>query len=315
MLNSDLKLIEKVLAERIKPNLFRIIHSDQRGFLKGRRSCVNMRCILDLMSYVEDTDQEGWVMSVDYEKCFDKIERQSLIGAMKVFNFGTNMMQWVEILYKHSTLKVVNNGHLTSKIVQTRGCKQGAPCSPYFFLICAELLAHQLRDNKNIQGFEINNFKKLFGQYADDMDLYFKNTKRNFKEIKATLSAFCQATGLKINYDKTSLYRIGKHNAAMATEYTKEMKIEKEKINVLGIWITRDRGTLFHENYDGILDKTKAVLNSWSNRRLSLIGKITVVNALVSSLYVYKMQVLPCLPEYMYKKIDKIIEGFLWNGR
>ena len=152
----------------------------------------------------------NWVViSIDYLKCFDRIEHIALTGALKFFNFGDNVIRWTQILYRNSMSKVINNGHCSEPIYLSRGVKQGAPCSSYFFLICAEILAILLRSHKHIEGFNIGEFKKLFGQYADDMDIYCKNSKKNLEYLDHLLSNFCKNTGLKINYDKTTVYRIG----------------------------------------------------------------------------------------------------------
>ena len=130
LLNSDYKLIAKVLAERMKPKLLRIIHTDQTGFLKGRRSCANIRCVLDLIDYIDRQSEEGVILSVDYEKCFDRIERQSLLGAMKAFNFGPVMCKWTQVLYNGCHSRILNNGHLSERIMLTRGYKQGGAMQP-----------------------------------------------------------------------------------------------------------------------------------------------------------------------------------------
>ena len=40
-----------------------------------------------------------------------------------------------------------------------------------------------------------------------------------------------------------------------------------------------------------------------------------VINTLVASLFVHEMQVLPRIPEYIIKEIEKEMEKFIWNGR
>ena len=158
---------------------------------------------------------------------------------------------------------------------------------------------------------------KLFGQYADDMDIYCKNQKETLQNIQSTLNNFCAQSGLKINYDKTTLYRIGKvdKNVSIAQNYTTQMREEKEKINVLGIWITNDTESMLKLNYKDLIEKSKAILSMWNNRDVSLIGKIQVINALVASLHVYKMYVLPKIPHAMCNQLNKMMNNFIWNNR
>ena len=61
--------------------------------------------------------------------------------------------------------------------------------------------------------------------------------------------------------------------------------------------------------------KIQNVLKDWANRSLSLFGKITMINSLIASLLVYKMQVLPNMPDSYIRKIEHLIIDFLWNGK
>ena len=60
-----------------------------------------------------------------------------------------------------------------------------------------------------------------------------------------------------------------------------------EDINVLGVTITHE--DLLDKNYKAIEEKDKTVLNSWKNRDLTLTGRVLVVNTLIASLFVYKI--------------------------
>ena len=69
-----------------------------------------------------------------------------------------------------------------------------------------------------------------------------------------------------------------------------------------------------NKNYEVCVQKVKSVLNAWYNRGLSLLGKIQVVNTLVASLFVYKMMVLPEIPQVWVKAVENVIRDFIWNG-
>ena len=267
------------------------------------------------MEQLENSDVEGMLLSIDYEKCFDRIEWSAIQGALKLFNFGQNLCKWVHTLSNGTNVQILNNGLLTEKIRITRGCCQGSPASPYYFLLCAELLATQLRKNEQIEGFDICSFCKLFGQYADDMDIYCKTTQNNIDQIHQILSAFCENTGCKVNYEKTTLYRIGRDNNAIANVYTRGMRIETNSINILGIDIHRDTTEMMSLNYQGLIYKIKGILKNWERRSLDLLAKIAIINSLITSLFVYKMSVLPNMPNVFIVQYNNVIEKFLWNGR
>ena len=63
------------------------------------------------------------------------------------------------------------------------------------------------------------------------------------------------------------------------------------------------------------LDKAQEVLGSWSNRALSLTGKVLVVNTLIASLYVYVMQCVCNPTNLFFQWHDTMIKTFLWGSR
>ena len=68
-------------------------------------------------------------------------------------------------------------------------------------------------------------------------------------------------------------------------------------------------------NFDSVLSKMCAVTKMWYYCQLTLTGKIAVINSLMASLFVYKMQVLPEMNFDKLAEIEGIIEDFLWKGK
>ena len=317
LLNADYKIIEKVLANRIKEILVHIIHDNQKGFLAGRHIAVNIRKILDIIQHVEANNLPGIILSADFQKAFDRVELNSLYGAMRIFEFPEEYIKWIQILYKDAHSRINNRGFLSDPIPITRSLRQGAPNSAYLFLIIAEIFATSIRMNKKITGFPINELQDLLGQFADDTDLFLNgSSQRATQEVLSSLDSFYNISGMKVNYDKTTLYRIGSLKNSQAKWYTEqEVSWKNGTINVLGVEVGgngTDLGTL---NYGPILSKAQAIMQNWSKRNISLMGKIQIVNSLVGSLFVYKMYVLPKITQGFVIKFNKMVENFLWNGR
>ena len=172
ILCNDYKLVEKILANRIKPALEYIINKDQKGFLSSRRISCNIRRVIEMIDYVEELDEPGLIVSVDFMKCFDRIEIPALLGALNYFNFGDSYIRWTKMIYTDPVACVSNNGYFSDYFPVTRSVKQGGPNSAYYFLILAEVLAIEMRKNPKIKGFWIQDILHILGQYADDMDMY-----------------------------------------------------------------------------------------------------------------------------------------------
>ena len=146
----------------------------------------------------------------------------------------------------------------------------------------------------------------------DDMDSALPEDEHMIKEFFATRGT----TGLAVNYNKTTMYRIGSLSRSKAEIYTKcPCKVTDIGINVLGVEVRSDDTESIQENYTPILRKIDSIFEAWFRRNLLLEGKINIVNTLVASLFVYKMMVLPNLPNAIHQQIEEKISKFLWNGK
>ena len=319
LLCADYKVMGKVLANRLKPALEEVINEQQKGFLKDRRISSNIRKILDLMHKMEADSTEAAILSLDFKKCFDMIEFDCIFKSLDFFGFGPNMISWAKTLYKDFKACVQNNGFFSNNFAVSCSVHQGGCCSTYFFLLCAEVLAIELRKNPKIKRFIIQQIEYLLSQYADDMDVLLVNDKDSIKEVFKVLKWFRSKSGFTVNYDKTVIYRIGSMKNSRADQYTKvdgksKVKWTSEPINVLGVWIAHDKDKLLELNYEGIVDKVKNILNRWENHGISLIGKVNVINTLCASLFIYKMSVLLNMPPKIRNQVEDLFVKYIWNN-
>ena len=54
---------------------------------------------------------DGVLLSLDYEKAFDTAEHKFLFECLQLYNFGTDFIKWINILYKKSEIYIKNNGY------------------------------------------------------------------------------------------------------------------------------------------------------------------------------------------------------------
>ena len=74
LLNRDYKIIEKILAERLEVILPKLIHSDQKGFLKGRNISEANRLLQDAIEYTDREYGDGIIIFLDQQKAFDRVD-------------------------------------------------------------------------------------------------------------------------------------------------------------------------------------------------------------------------------------------------
>ena len=86
-----------------------------------------------------------------------------MFGCLEKFKFGDTFKNWIKIIHKDIECKIKTNGWVTKPIKLTRGIRQGCPLSALLFVIAAEVMALNIRNNNNISGIRISkNQKRAF---------------------------------------------------------------------------------------------------------------------------------------------------------
>ena len=193
----------------------------------------------------------------------------------------------------------------------TRSVHQGCNLAPFLFLVCSQVIADKINENKNISGIQVYDMVALLSQFADDTTLFLSFDKIMLKAVIDTLHVIENNTGLKVNSDKTCLYRIGSLANSDASIYTTaNFAWTNEPVEILGITVSNNLQEMLFVSFNKIFAKVFSVMNLWTNRRLSIMGKMLVVNSLVGSLFVYKMEYI--LVNFVTQFYD-MVHYFLWK--
>ncbi|BDA42525.1 probable LINE-1 retrotransposable element ORF2 protein at C-terminar half [Coccomyxa sp. Obi] len=75
LLNTDYKLAARTVASRLGPVLNQVVDPTQTGFLPKRWVGDNVLAHLEEISYLQDTQQPGVIVFLDFEKAFDRLDR------------------------------------------------------------------------------------------------------------------------------------------------------------------------------------------------------------------------------------------------
>ena len=315
LLNTSYKIASSVIAERIKSVLLTIIHSSQNGFISGRNIGNNLRLIYDILVYTDLNNIPGQLLLVDFEKAFDSVAWSFIDKCLDFFNFGPNLKHWIKTFYSNINSCVAVNGQYSSWFPIQRGCRQGDPCSPYIFLICAEILSLLLRNNENIKGINIGSAENpLISQFADDATLFLDGSRKSFEHSIKTLNYFASISGLGLNIEKTQVVWIGSmKNSTIKYLENVKLKWNPESFKVLGVIFSTNIENIVQLNYNNKEDEIKRLLRTWSKRHLTPYGKITVIKTLVLPKLVYLFCNIPDPPDTFIQTIDKMFFEFLWD--
>ena len=315
LLNCDYKIATKAIATRMKKVLPNIINFDQSGFLKGRFIGENIRLIDSVINYTDTEDISGLLLFVDFEKAFDTLEWSFITKTLKHYNFGPSLIAWITTFYSDISSTVLNNGWSAEFFHLSRGVRQGCPLSPYLFILCAEVLSSAIRKEKSIKGIHVLDTECKISQYADDTTLLLDGSELSLQKAFELLDKFGCISGLKVNYEKTEALWIGKLRHRNNSEFTDtRIKWAKGKVKALGVWFSTLKGEAIKLNFEERKENINNTIENWHFRRLTLLGKISVIKSLLASQLVYILTPLPSNFKAL-EEINKLLYKFLWNGK
>ena len=129
MLNVDYKILAKILTERLKNVMGKLVHPDQTCGVSGR----DIRDgIMQMYNIFENNfaKKENFIFaSVDHFSAFDTIEWDFMIKCLRYYKFGFGFINWIKTIYNpcHVLSRINVNGYLSQNIRIKRGGKARMP--------------------------------------------------------------------------------------------------------------------------------------------------------------------------------------------
>ena len=300
----------------MKKVLNTLIDSSQTGFLKGRYIGENIRTIFEVIDNVNEDNLPGMIFFADFEKAFDSIDHNFIFKCLNYFNFGSSFINWVKLFYKAAQSCVINNGHMSDYFNIERGVRQGCPLSPYLFILVIEILYSAVRKDIDIKGITMYNREIKNTAFADDATFILDGSKKSFIKLIDKINEFSSVSGLKLNSNKSIMFRIGSLKDSNDTYGTKNKYIwTNETATTLGIVFANNRMKIHELNIEPKIKEFCNCLKRWKRHSLSLIGKITVIKTFALPKIIYPLTVLENPPIEYINLIKKSMLDFIWDGK
>lgn len=147
MIMMTYKIISKLLANRLKPLIPRVVDNQQTGFVPGHSITDNLLAFRLGEEFTRASKQKIALLKVDFVKAYDKVEHIFLWDTMEAMGFDYKCIVLVRGLVEEGFLKVHFNGLFTLDIPLMRGVWQGCSIAPFLSVLSTQPFMALLEKN------------------------------------------------------------------------------------------------------------------------------------------------------------------------
>lgn len=310
-----MKIILKVLANRIKNLLPNLIAEQQSAFVNGRQIADSILVTSEIVHSIQSNQTKGIILKLDFEKAFDTVNWDFLMQTLQGMGFGAKWRSWILAIVSSARQSVLINGSLSREFKMNMGLRQGDPLSPLLFIMVTQVL-HELIQQavrlgllKGVQIGETLSITHL--QFADDTIIFLEDTWHSVKGIKIVLTIFEILSGLKINYTKSYLYAPNSlTNTVQSWATWLNCNVGTIPFNHLGspIGVSCRRKQFWRP----LTKKVSTRLGRWKCNTLSKPGRLVLISAVLNALPAYMMSLYK-MPKGIAEEIEKTKRRFYWR--
>ena len=217
MIGSVNKIVAKVLADRLKEALDKLISASQNA-------CIDERQILDSVLIANEcldgkikSHIPGIVYKLDIGKGFDHVNWELHLYLLERMGFGEKWRGQICTCITTVQFSVLVNGSPCGCFGSSRGSRQGDPSSPLLFILVMEVFSRMLQkieEDKPIKGFKVGNY--IAGGlsvshllFVDDTTLFCDANTEQILYIRLLLTCFEAMTRLRVNLGKCEMVPVG----------------------------------------------------------------------------------------------------------
>ena len=205
LLNTELKILARVLANRLQLVISDLIGPEQNYAVKGRSIRDNLHLVRQILEGIKD-DTKAALINLDQSKAFDRVDHRFLAAVLETTGFKPEFRKWISILYHNPQAVVQVNGRCSGDFAIERLVWQGCPMSPLLYVLALEPLLRRLRDRgarPALRGILLSgSVRANISVYADDI-MVFVSRRRDIVAVKEAVARYEKVAGANVNFDKS----------------------------------------------------------------------------------------------------------------
>ncbi|GKB79744.1 RNA-directed DNA polymerase, eukaryota, reverse transcriptase zinc-binding domain protein, partial [Tanacetum coccineum] len=312
------KCISKVLTNRIKKGLEKVVSSNQSAFIPGRSIQDNILLTQELLKgYNRKNGPKRCALKIDLQKAYDTVSWSFLESILGRFGFPEKMVKWIMTCITSSAFSICVNGQAYGYFKGARGLRQGDPISPYLFTLVMEV--PNLIISKNIKSDGRFMYHKGCKDlqlthlcFADDLMIFCNGDLHSISVIKESLKEFSNYSGLHPNMNKSTIFFGGNVMEPLKGEILKAIPFSIGKLPMKYLKVPLLAKCLGISDCKQLVDKVKDRIGDWKNRFLSYAERLQLISSVLASLHTYWASVY-LIPKVVVNEIDKTMKTFLWS--
>ena len=140
------KTIAKIIVNRLRPLLDRLVSPVQSAFIPGRSIHDNILITSEIMhKFRKVKGKTAWVaLKLDMKKAYDRLEWDFIKNCLHQYGFHNRFINLIMECITTVSYSLLVNGESVGMIKPTRGIRQEDPLSPYIFILCMEIMSSML---------------------------------------------------------------------------------------------------------------------------------------------------------------------------
>lgn len=265
----------------------------------------------------ERVSEEFMAVKTDMLKAYDRVEWSFLETLLERMGFDRVWVRWIMTCVNSVSYSVMLNGSSHGYIRPEHGLRQGDPLSPFLFILCSEALVNCLNTSAatgHLHGIQIGQQGPAVHHllFADDSLLICKANAQEASEIISCLKRYSDASGQRINFQKSSIIFGSKVVNAVKDEVKQTLGIESEGGDGTYLGLPECFSGSKRQLLGFLREKLQGRLNGWFAKSLSQGGKEILLKSICLVLPIYVMSCFR-LPKDTCAKLRSAMIKFWWS--